>query len=216
MIAGMEHIAYFRVSTDRQGKSGLGLDAQRALVERHIGAVPSAEFVEVESGKRSSRPQLHAAIAECKRVGATLIVAKLDRLARNVRFLLTVVDSGVPVIFCDLPHIDGPVGKFMLTSMAAVAELEAGMISQRTKAALAEAKKRGVVLGKNSAVLSVRNREAALAHAASVEGAIRGLKGMSRKRMAEVLNEMGVPTAGGGIWHRNTVDRVLKRLRARP
>ena len=146
-------IAYYRVSTDRQGRSGLGLDAQRATVREHVAAKRGeviGEFEEVESGKRSDRPALAAALTACRAEGAILIIAKLDRLARNVRFLLTVLDGigKEGVVFCDLPNMpDGAVGKFMLTQFAAVAELEAGLISQRTKDALRAAKAAGKKLG---------------------------------------------------------------------
>src|SRR3954454_11021819 len=147
-------VAYFRVSTERQGRSGLGLDAQRTAVARHVTAAAGqvvAEVQEVESGKRNERPQLAAALAACRARRATLLIAKLDRLARNARFLLGVVEGSGEggVIFCDLPQVPpGPVGKFLLTQMAAVAELEAGLISQRTKDALAAAKIRRAKEGK--------------------------------------------------------------------
>jgi DNA invertase Pin-like site-specific DNA recombinase len=146
-------ISYLRVSTQIQGQSGLGLEAQRETVAKHaasVGAVIYAEYVEIESGKRCDRPQLAAALVACRATGSALLVAKLDRLARNARFLLSVVDGAgdAGVVFCDLPHIPaGPVGRFLLTQMAAVAELEAGLISTRTKSALAAAKARGVKLG---------------------------------------------------------------------
>ena len=109
-----------------------------------------AEFVEIELGKRPKRPQLDAALAACKKHKAKLVVAKLDRLSRNVSFLL-MIDSGVEVLFADLPELNGAMGRFMLTTMASVAELEAGLISERTKAALNAAKARGVKLGRHGA-----------------------------------------------------------------
>src|SRR3954471_21993017 len=151
--AATRFVAYFRVSTERQGRSGLGLDAQREAVARHVASTAGqvvAEFQEVESGKRNDRPQLAAALAACRAQRATLLIAKLDRLARNARFLLGVVEGSGEggVVFCDLPQVPpGPVGKFLVTQMAAVAELEAGLISQRTRAALAAAKARGKRLG---------------------------------------------------------------------
>ncbi len=146
-------VIYSRVSTEKQGRSGLGLEAQQEAVKSYLSAHPGrvvASFVEVESGKRNDRPELAKALAVCKLKGATLIVAKIDRLARNARFLLSIVEgtgeSGV--VFCDLPQIpEGPIGKFLVTQMAAVGELEAGLISARTKAALTAAKARGRVLG---------------------------------------------------------------------
>jgi DNA invertase Pin-like site-specific DNA recombinase len=131
-----KYVAYYRVSTDRQGKSGLGLQAQKAAVAYRLNGGRwqiIAEFVEVESGKRASRPQLDAAIAACKKHKAKLIVAKLDRLSRNVAFLLKLIDAGVEVPFADLPELNGAMGKFVLITMANVAELEAGVISERTK-----------------------------------------------------------------------------------
>jgi DNA invertase Pin-like site-specific DNA recombinase len=130
-------VSYYRVSTDRQGRSGL--DAQKEAVEQRLNGGRwqlVAEFVEIESGKRAKRPQLDAALAACKKHKAKLVVAKLDRLSRNVSFLLKLIDSGVEVLFADLPELNGAMGRFMLTTMASVAELEAGLISERTKAAL--------------------------------------------------------------------------------
>lgn len=147
------YVAYYRVSTDGQGRSGLGLEAQRATVERFLGGrgVADQEYIEIETGKGrnalAKRPQLAAAIAKCRKTKAKLLVAKLDRLARDVRFFLELLDSGVHVAFADVPETQGPMGRFILTTMAAVAELEAGMISERTKAALAAAKARGTKLG---------------------------------------------------------------------
>src|SRR4051794_28136556 len=139
---GMKVVAYYRVSTGKQGRSGLGLDAQRSAVQSFVqasgGWPPVAEFTETESGRRVDRPQLCAALAACRVHRAVLVIAKLDRLARNQAFLMSLIDSNVDVLFCDLPQIPaGAVGRFMLQQMSAVAELEAGLISERTKAALA-------------------------------------------------------------------------------
>src|SRR5215210_7706174 len=143
-------IAYYRVSTDKQGRSGLGLDAQRDTV---LGFLNSGdwrlidEFIEVESGRSSERPQLARALARCRVTRATLVVANVSRLTRSVAFLSRLLEAGVDVRFCDLPQIEGPTGKFMLQQMAAVAELEAGLIGDRTRKALAAAKARGGKLG---------------------------------------------------------------------
>jgi DNA invertase Pin-like site-specific DNA recombinase len=148
---GHKLIAYYRVSTARQGASGLGLEGQGAAVTAYAragGATLLRAYTEVETGKRSDRPELGKALADSKRSRGRLVIAKLDRLARNARFLLTLIESGVDVAFCDLPSVPaGAVGKFLLTQMAAVAELEAGLISERTKAALTAYKARGGLLG---------------------------------------------------------------------
>jgi DNA invertase Pin-like site-specific DNA recombinase len=128
-----------------RARAGLGLEAQRKAVLDFLNGGNwklAEEFVEVESGKRNNRPQLAATLAACKKHKAKLVVAKLDRLSRNTRFLLTLIESSVDVLFADLPEVRGAMGKFILTQMAAIAELEAGLTSERTKAALAAAKQR--------------------------------------------------------------------------
>jgi len=143
-----QFIAYIRVSTASQGQSGLGLAAQKETIRSHLGNVePIACYCEVESGRRSDRPELAKAIAQAKRSNATLVIAKLDRLTRSARFLLELLDSNVELLFCDLPQANGPAGRFLVGIMAQTAELEAGLISERTRAALAAAKARGVRLG---------------------------------------------------------------------
>src|SRR5690349_10952235 len=173
-------VSYYRVSTDKQGKSGLGLDAQKAAVSDRLNGGRwqiVGEFIEVESGKRASRPELDAAIAACKKQKATLIVAKLDRLSRNVSFLLKLIESGLEVFFADLPELNGAMGKFVLITMANVAELEAGLISERTKAALKAAKARGVKLGRHGAeVLAPRYRQEARDRADQLGPLIRDLQ----------------------------------------
>jgi DNA invertase Pin-like site-specific DNA recombinase len=138
------------VSTGKQAKSGLGIEAQRQAVATYLNGGNwriIAEFTEVESGKRSDRPALDKALAAARVRQVPLVVAKVDRLTRSVAFLSRLLEAGVDVRFADLPMIEGATGKFLLQQMAAVAELEAGMISARTKAALAAAKRRGVKLG---------------------------------------------------------------------
>ena len=224
----LRFVAYYRVSTERQGRSGLGLDAQRAAVAKYVagvGGVVAAEFEEVESGKRNDRPQLAAALAACRARRAALVIAKLDRLARNARFLLHVVEGTgeAGVVFCDLPSVPpGPVGKFLLTQMAAVAELEAGLTSQRTRVALAAAKARGTVLGNPRLRAGAPEQARAAAAAKSVQArgraadvlpyldAARRVGARTLRELAEALTNRGVPTpAGKGAWRPEQVRRVL-------
>lgn len=219
-------ISYLRVSTDRQGRSGLGLDAQRRAVLDFInggGAEVVAEFVEVESGRRADRPELERALAACRLRRATLIVAKVDRLTRSVGFLHRLLDAGVDVAFCDLPQVTGPTGRFMLNQMAAVAELEAGLISQRTRAALQAARERGVRLGnpgnatpEGRALGSRRGVESQRARAASrardvlpLIEELRAEGAESLRKLAAGLNGRGVPAPRGGSWSAAQVSRVL-------
>jgi DNA invertase Pin-like site-specific DNA recombinase len=214
-------VAYYRVSTDRQGRSGLGLDAQKAAVQARLNGGPWSlvgEHIEIESGKRAKRPQLLAALAACKRQKAKLVVAKLDRLTRNVRFMLTLIDSGVDVLFCDLPEVSGATGRFLLTMMASTAELEAGLSSERTKAALAAAKRRGTKLGVNGAkVLAPRYRAEAQARAKQLAPIIRDLQrqGYSLRGIAVELEKRQVATPRGGSWHPQLVNRIVQRLHTR-
>jgi len=175
------------------------------------------EFVEVESGKRASRPQLDTAIAACKKHKAKLIVAKLDRLSRNVSFLLKLIDAGVEVLFADLPELNGAMGKFVLITMANVAELEAGLISERTKGALKAAKARGVKLGRHGAeVLAPKFKEEALQRAMELEPLLTELKGqgLSLAKIAAELNKRKVPTPRCGRWDHSSVRNVMQRLAA--
>src|SRR4051794_13714833 len=187
-MANGKFVSYLRVSTDKQGRSGLGLEAQREAVKRYLDGGEwklLAEYVETETGKRADRPKLKAALAHAKAIGATLVFAKLDRLTRNVDLLRALVTSDVDLVFCDVPHVPpGAMGRFLLTQMASVAELEAGLISERTKAALAAAKRRGVKLGNPNGARCLRGKQvgndAAVAriqakaseHAANLKGII--------------------------------------------
>lgn len=219
-------VAYYRVSTAGQGRSGLGLEAQRETVRGFLNGGDwhlVAEYTEVETGKRNDRPELAGALAQCRMTGATLIVAKLDRLARDTRFLLTVHEGSgeAGVVFCDLPALPaGPVGKFMLTQMAAVAELEAGLIGQRTKAALAAAKARGVPLGGWRGGPKVNPEDGrrtlaarADAFAGSVGPIVRELRngGLSLRQIGAELTRRGIRTARGGAWSADAVRSVLER-----
>jgi DNA invertase Pin-like site-specific DNA recombinase len=222
-MAQGKFVAYYRVSTQQQGASGLGLEAQREAVRRYLNGGEWSlvgEFTEIESGSKFDRPQLAAAQADCKRKGATLIVAKLDRLARDVRRLLELVDEGVPVRFVDFPEIpEGAVGRLVLTQIASVAEFERRRISERTKAALAAAKARGVKLGVTGPANLKANLEqrkaAADQYARKVRSVLLGLKarGLSQRAIAAELNSLGIAPPRGGEWHLATVQRVMARLR---
>lgn len=214
-------IAYLRVSTDRQGKSGLGLDAQREAVARYVsanGLELIGEYVEVETGKGSNalarRPQLSAALDNAKRSKSVLLVAKLDRLARNTRFLLTLIDSGVEVAFADMPNVNGPMGRFIITQMAAVAELEAGLISQRTKAALAAAKERGRELGRHGKIQAAKNIADAERRIVPVAPLLKALKneGLTLRQMVNRLNDDGVASPSGGRWHLASLHKAMIRV----
>ena len=155
--------------------------------------------------------------ASCKKHKAKLVVPKLDRLSRNVSFLLKLIDSGVEVLFADLPELNGAMGRFMLTTMASVAELEAGLISERTKAALKAAKARGVRLGRHGAeVLAPKFKEEARQRAMELEPVITELKGkgLSLTRIAGELNKRKVATPRGGKWDHSSVGNELQRLAA--
>ena len=156
--------AYLRVSTQRQGQSGLGLEAQRKAIQHLLEGQPYQEFIEIESGKKTKRPKLEQAIAYCRKHKTKLVIAKLDRLARNVHFISGLMESGIDFVAADMPSAD----RFMLHIYAAMAEEEGRRISERTKAALAAAKERGVELGKNGKVLAKQNREEAREYAFTI------------------------------------------------
>jgi DNA invertase Pin-like site-specific DNA recombinase len=186
-----QFVAYFRVSTDRRGKSGLDLEAQRETVLRHLAGVGGqlrGEFTEVESGKRADRPQLGLAIAAAKRANATLIIAKLDRLARDVHFISGLMESGVDFVAADNPHAN----RLMVHMLGAFAEHEREQIGQRTKDALAAAKVRGVRLGRNGAdTLAPAYHKAAMERARELAPILTELKdaGMSARQLAAQLQQ---------------------------
>jgi DNA invertase Pin-like site-specific DNA recombinase len=224
----MKYVAYYRVSTDKQGKSGLGLEAQQAAVRQYLhgkGWPPIAEFEEVESGKRASRPQLKLALDHCKVMNATLVVAKVDRLARNANFVGAILDSGVQVVFLDMPNLgEGAVPTFILQQLASVAQLEAGLISERTKAALQAAKERGVRLGGDRGYRPDREAAQRAAQAKSEEADRRAqllqpiiqdiinCGHASLSAIADELNRREIPTPSRrGTWKGTMVSRILKR-----
>lgn len=232
MSAG-KFVSYLRVSTDKQGRSGLGIEAQRDAVARYLNGGQWSlvnEYVETESGRRSDRPKLGAALAHAKAIGAKLVFAKLDRLTRNVDLLRALVNSGVDLVFCDLPSVPpGPMGRFLLTQMAAVAELEAGLIGERTKNALAAAKARGVKLGNPNGARALRGKQAgnaaavakiredAAQRALDLQVIVSGIKDegiTSIRDIAGELNRQGIKSPRGGCWHPTSVARLLNRLTA--
>ena len=207
-------VAYYRVSTERQGRSGLGLEAQRAAVTQFLGGNNSTvicEFVEVESGGKSDRPKLGEALEACRRAKAVLLIAKLDRLARSVAFIANLMDSGMEFVAVDMPHAS----RFVLHVLAAVAEHERQIIGERTRAALAAAKARGVQLGVNGMILAAKRKAEALAYAQTVQDAIaqaRFTGATTTRQIADHLNKIGLPSRQGALWHPATVGRVLRRL----
>lgn len=226
--AGRAFVAYCRVSTAEQGRSGLGLEGQRAAINAFLRPgdrllVPI--FVEVESGRRNDRPELAKALAKCRATGAVLLISKLDRLARNAVFLLGLQDSGVEFIACDMPDAN----RMTVGIMAMVAEGEARMISARTKDALAAAKARGVKLGgdrgyrpttppdqaKGTAAAAQRRSVAAAKAAFHVLPQIEAVRAEGITTLAGIaaaLNARAVPATGGGAWTATSVRRVAARL----
>jgi DNA invertase Pin-like site-specific DNA recombinase len=220
-------VGYMRVSTKGQGESGLGLEAQRAALEayaKQTGGMLATVYTEVESGKRADRPELAKALAHAKRSKATLVVAKLDRLSRNVAFLSALLESKVPFVACDNPHAN----KLTIHLLAAVAEHEAEMISQRTKAALAAYKARGGKLGAElrqcrNLTAEARRRGAERAAAVRSRNAVESYAdlaptmkelradGATLQGIAKKLNKEGHTTRRGRPWNPVQVARVLER-----
>ena len=223
-------VAYERVSTARQGKSGLGLEAQRKAIEDHAaatGATILARFTEVESGGRNDRPELGAALNLARLTGATLVIAKLDRLSRNAAFLLTLRDSGVRFLACDMPQAND----LTVGIMALVAQAEREAISRRTKEALAAAKARGVRLGNPNGAAALRragtggvalrarvvaNADAHAADLAQIVHDLRTSGQVSLRAIAAGLTLRGIRTRRGGAWHVSTVANLLGRIEAMP
>lgn len=216
MQSTKQWVCYYRVSTQRQGESGLGLEAQRRSVETFLGSRGGevlAEFTEVESGRKSARPCLADALGLCRKRKATLIIAKLDRLARNVHFISGLMESGVEFLAVDQPTKD----RFMLHIQAAFAEEEARRISERTKAALLSAKNRGVVLGAAGKARAKQYKEEAQSGAERFRAVVAQVKGegvVGVRGMRDRLNELKVPSPGGGTWHLPSTHRLLARLAA--
>jgi DNA invertase Pin-like site-specific DNA recombinase len=212
-------VAYYRVSTTKQGINGLGMDAQRDAVARYLNCGDwklIGEFAEVESGKRNNRQEMEKAIALCRKEGATLLIAKLDRLARNAAFLLNLRDSGVDFIAVDMPHAD----KFTVGIMALVAEKERDMISQRTRDGLAAARRRGIKLGNPRPAQALKGAQAAnLASADAyarrlvpVVQEIRAAHVTALRQIAQCLNARGYKTPHGKAFKAQSVKNLLGRV----
>lgn len=220
-MANGKFVAYYRVSTQKQGESGLGLAAQQETVNRFLNGGAwelVGEFVEVETGKGADalakRPKLKAALEASRRQGATLIIAKLDRLARNVHFVSGLMESRVGFVACDMPEAN----ELTIHIMAAFAEHEAKRISQRTKEALAVAKSRGVKLGTSGPTnlrrcLAERKTKAD-ENAMKYAGLLNGfwVQGMTQRAIVAELNKLGITAPRGGIWSLAQVQRLLKRV----
>ena len=212
------YVAYLRVSTTKQGLDGLGMATQENAIKAYNGNVIK-KFVEAESGKRKDRPELEKALAHCKLTGSTLIVAKLDRLARNVHFISSLMESKVDFICCDFPEAS----PLTLHIMSAVAEHEARTISARTKAALAQAKLRGVKLGNPNLTVEGRHigtargvqsiKDKAAFDAKRVQPTIAALQvtGKSLRMIADELNTMSVKTPRGKQWTAQAVKNAIAR-----
>jgi DNA invertase Pin-like site-specific DNA recombinase len=229
-MAEGKFVAYYRVSTGKQMRSGLGLEAQKQAVANYLNGGRwklVGEFTEQESGKRSDRPELAKALALCRIRKATLVIAKLDRLARNVHFVSGLMESNVDFVAVDFPTAN----RLTIHILAAVAEHEAQMISERTRAALQAAKARGVVLGRpNSDIAAYAKRGAAASVLARQRNAqkrtddrnaqldliradfqlIQKAGNTSLRQIAAALNDKHIPAPGGGRWHPNSVRRVMQ------
>ena len=217
-----QYVSYLRVSTQKQGYSGLGLEAQKEIIKNFLhDKTPIAEFTEIESGRKTDRPKLKEALTQCRTTGATLIVAKLDRLARNVSFLSNLLESDVEIVFCDFPQAN----KMVLHILAAISQYEAELTAQRTKAALQAKKARGAKLGNPEHLLDKHEQAIANSNKTNSEKAkknpnnkraIAFLKvmisqGKSLTEMTDILNSEGFVTAQGCKFVPATVRRLIKR-----
>jgi DNA invertase Pin-like site-specific DNA recombinase len=217
-------VTYYRVSTQKQGQSGLGLEAQKSAVKEYIkahGGVELATFTEVESGKINARPQLEAALLRCRQAHATLLVAKLDRLSRNAAFLFNLRESGVKFQALDIPEAN----TLTLGVMFVLAQHEREIISARTRVALAARRARGLPLGtprdmspyaaRASALASAKNTEKAKRRAAEVVPAIKAARSdgcRTLRQIAERLDELGIPTPRGKKWTATAVANAERLI----
>jgi DNA invertase Pin-like site-specific DNA recombinase len=212
-----EYVSYLRVSTQRQGISGLGIEAQRAAVEQYVLQAQGTlvqEYVEIETASGRARPVLEQSIRHCRQARATLLIAKLDRLARNVAFVSSLMEGGVDFVAADAPYAN----RLMIHILAAFAEHERTQISERTKAALGAAKARGVRLGVNGARLAQQRRVASQDFAESMRATVHSVVSRGARTLAQIaaeMNALGISTREGASWSPGTVQRLLRRLQSR-
>ena len=219
-----KYVAYLRVSTQRQGVSCLGLEAQRQMIRNHLGEQPlEAEFVEVESGRKNDRPKLKEALELCRKTSAILIVAKLDRLARNVCFLSNLLESDVEIVFCDFPSAN----KMVLHILSAISQYEAELISSRTKMALQAKKERGFKLGNPHHLMNNHKQAIANSNKANSSKAKRNPnnkravamlrilcnRDLTLQQMADTLNDEGFTTSQCCKFRASTVYKIIKRYK---
>ena len=220
----MKYVIYYRVSTDKQDKSGLGLEAQQKQVNDYLQSKPDAvviaEYVEIDSGKKVNRIELNKAVVDAKKNKAVLLVAKLDRVARNVKLFLDLLDQ-VRIEFTDLPALSNGTSdsRLVLTQLAAFAEWEAAKISERTKAALAAKKARGEPMGimgkENIKATNGKRKEQADDFAKQLAGMLIPLaETMSQRRLVDYLNQHGVKSPTGKEWRLNSLQNVLNRAKS--
>ena len=217
-----QYVAYLRVSTQKQGYSGLGLEAQREIIQKYLcGKNPIAEYVEIESGRKKDRPKLKEALTLCRKDGATLIVAKLDRLARSVSFLSNLLESGVEILFCDFPQAN----KMMLHILSAISQYEAELIATRTKSALKAKKARGYKLGNPEHLLdkheqaiqnSIKTCKEKADNNPNNKRAVAILRTLVKEKhtlqeIADILNKEGFVTSQGCSFSKSTVYKLIKR-----
>ena len=218
----MTHIAYLRQSTKKQEASGLGIEAQREIIHNFLSPeIPIAEFVETESGRHNDRPKLSEALALCRKTGSTLIVAKLDRLSRNVAFVSKLLESDVEIKFCDFPEAN----KLVLHIIASIAEYEAQLISSRTKQSLQAKKSRGAKLGKPENLIDNLDKAISNSRKTNMKKArensnnkraiamlrILVKQNLSLTEMADILNSEGFVTSRGSQFTAWSVSVLLKR-----
>ena len=217
-----QYVAYLRVSTQKQGYSGLGLEAQREIIQKYLcGKNPIAEYVEIESGRKKDRPKLKEALTLCRKDGATLIVAKLDRLARSVSFLSNLLESGVEILFCDFPQAN----KMMLHILSAISQYEAELRATRTKSALKAKKARGYKLGNPEHLLdkheqaiqnSIKTCKEKADNNPNNKRAVAILRTLVKEKhtlqeIADILNKEGFVTSQGCSFSKSTVYKLIKR-----